>query len=125
MTRAAAEIRGRRGEAKAAWFLRLKGWRIVGERIKTPRGEVDLIARRGKTVAFVEVKMRTKAFDLATSIDAFWIAKSVMRACYALHIMHRMRPGSQPITGIECQRADIIMPDVISPSLRRQHQGKA
>lgn len=71
MTRAAAEIRGRRGEAKAAWFLRLKGWRIVGERIKTPRGEVDLIARRGKTVAFVEVKMRTKAFDLATSIDAY------------------------------------------------------
>ncbi|WP_373476146.1 YraN family protein [Sphingorhabdus sp.] len=71
MNRAIAEKRGRRGEAMAAWFLRLQGWRIVGERVKTPRGEVDLIARRGKTVAFVEVKMRRRALDLATAIDAY------------------------------------------------------
>lgn len=71
MNRYEAEKRGRRGEAIAAWFLRLKGWRIVGERIKTPRGEIDLIARRGKTVAFVEVKARTNAVDLATAIDAY------------------------------------------------------
>lgn len=71
MNRAIAEKRGRRGEAQAAWFLRLQGWRIVGERVKTPLGEVDLIARRGKTVAFVEVKMRSKAVDLATAIDAY------------------------------------------------------
>ncbi len=70
MNRAIAEKRGRRGEA-AAWFLRIRGWRIVGERVKTPRGEVDLIARRGKTVAFVEVKMRSRALDLATAIDAY------------------------------------------------------
>lgn len=54
MKRLAAEKRGRRGEAIAAWFLRLKGWRIVGARVKTPRGEVDLIARRAKSIAFVE-----------------------------------------------------------------------
>ena len=71
MSRQRAEARGRRGEAIAAWWLRLQGWRIVGERIKTPRGEVDLIARRGKTVAFVEVKARTKTIDLATAIDAY------------------------------------------------------
>lgn len=71
MNRAEAEKRGRRGEAIAAWFLRLKGWRIVDERVKTPRGEVDLIARRGKTVAFIEVKARTKRLDLATAIDAY------------------------------------------------------
>ncbi|MVZ97515.1 YraN family protein [Sphingorhabdus sp. IMCC26285] len=71
MNRAIAEKRGRRGEAMAAWFLRFRGWRIVGARVKTPRGEVDLIARRGKTVAFVEVKMRSKAIDLATAIDAY------------------------------------------------------
>ncbi|MBL0925600.1 MAG: YraN family protein [Sphingomonadaceae bacterium] len=70
MNRFEAEKRGRRGEAIAAWFLRLRGWHIVGERVKTPRGEVDLIARRGKTVAFVEVKARTKQLDLATAIDA-------------------------------------------------------
>jgi putative endonuclease len=71
MNRFEAEKRGRRGEAIAAWFLRIQGWRIVGERVKTPRGEVDLIARRGKTVAFVEVKARTKQLDLATAIDAY------------------------------------------------------
>jgi len=70
VSRLAAEKRGRRGEAIAAWFLRLKGWRIVGERVKTPRGEVDLIARRGKSIAFVKVKARTKTVDLATAIDA-------------------------------------------------------
>jgi len=69
MNRWDAEKRGRRGEAIAAWFLRLQGWQIVGERIKTPRGEIDLIARRGKTVAFVEVKSRTKRTDLDLAIS--------------------------------------------------------
>ena len=35
MNRLAAEKSGRQGEAIAAWFLRLKGWRIVGARVKT------------------------------------------------------------------------------------------
>jgi putative endonuclease len=65
-----AERRGRRGEALAAWYLRLKGWRIVAQRLKTPRGEVDLIARRGRTVAFVEVKWRARAEELGLAIDA-------------------------------------------------------
>ncbi len=71
MNRREAEVRGRRGEAIAAWFLRLHGWRIVAERVKTPRGEVDLIARRGKTVAFIEVKARRKDSDLALAIDGY------------------------------------------------------
>jgi putative endonuclease len=68
-SRKSAEIRGRRAETMAAWWLRLHGWRIVGERVRNPRGEVDLIARRGKTLAFVEVKARVKAENLATAID--------------------------------------------------------
>ena len=69
MNRFEAEKRGRRGEAIAAWFLRLHGWRIVGKRIKTPRGEIDLIAKRGRTVAFVEVKARTKLTDLDLALN--------------------------------------------------------
>ncbi len=44
--RLAAELSGRRGEAFAAWYLRLKGYRIVEARVKTPVGEIDLVARR-------------------------------------------------------------------------------
>lgn len=64
------EKRGRRAETIAAWWLRLHGWRILGQRVRNPRGEVDLVARRGKTLAFVEVKARMTQADLAAAIDA-------------------------------------------------------
>jgi putative endonuclease len=69
MNRKAAETRGRRAETMAAWWLRLHGWRILAHRARNPRGEVDLIARRGKTLAFVEVKARVKQSDIAAAID--------------------------------------------------------
>ncbi len=53
-----AERRGRRAEAIAAFYLRLKGYRVVARRYKTPVGEIDLVVRRGGTLAFVEVKAR-------------------------------------------------------------------
>jgi putative endonuclease len=71
MKRQIAEARGRRGEAIAAWWLRFHGWRILAQRVRTPRGEVDLIARRGKTVAFIEVKARVKEHNLALAIDGY------------------------------------------------------
>jgi putative endonuclease len=64
-----AEQRGREGEAEAAMWLAAQGWRILAERVKTPRGEVDLVARKGALVAFVEVKWRAKAADLDFAID--------------------------------------------------------
>ncbi len=69
--RLVAERRGRRGETLAAWYLRLKGWRIVARRVKTPRGEVDLVARRGRQVAFVEVKWRASSDQLDLAIDGY------------------------------------------------------
>ncbi len=54
-----AEGAGRRGEAWAALFLRLKGFRIMARRVRTPVGEIDLIARRGTLTVFVEVKSRS------------------------------------------------------------------
>jgi len=56
--RADAERRGRRAEVRAAWWLRLKGYRILATRYRTPMGEIDLIARRGGCIAFIEIKAR-------------------------------------------------------------------
>ena len=52
-TRHAAERRGRRAETMAAWLLRAKGYRILARRFRVPAGEIDLIVRRGRVVAFV------------------------------------------------------------------------
>ena len=49
---------GRLGERRAAWFYRLRGYTIVARNARSQRGEIDLIVRRGRTLAFVEVKTR-------------------------------------------------------------------
>lgn len=91
MSRAEAERRGRKGESLAAWYLRIKGWRVLASRVKTPRGEIDLIARRGRLVAFVEVKWRANAADLDLAIDE-WRLRRVRAAVEA--VAHRwMKPG--------------------------------
>ena len=46
-------------ELRAKWVLRLKGYRILETRFKTPVGEIDLIARKGRLLVFVEVKGRS------------------------------------------------------------------
>ncbi|MBB4641647.1 YraN family protein [Rhizorhapis suberifaciens] len=69
MKRQQAEARGRRAETLCAWWLRMKGWRILARRVRTRMGEVDLIARRGRIVAFVEVKARGTLAELDFAID--------------------------------------------------------
>ncbi len=56
--RQAAERRGRTAELIAAGWLMAKGYSILERRLKTPVGEIDLIARRGLILAMVEVKHR-------------------------------------------------------------------
>jgi len=64
-----AEARGHRGEAWAAWWLRLKGHRILGRRVKTHAGEIDLITLCPfGPVCFVEVKARASARAAAEAV---------------------------------------------------------
>jgi putative endonuclease len=70
-----AERSGRIGESAAAWWLRLKGWRILARRVRTPAGEVDLVARRPGLVAFVEVKRRATGAELDFAIDQRRLAR--------------------------------------------------
>ncbi|WP_068075952.1 YraN family protein [Novosphingobium lentum] len=65
-----AERQGRRGETFAMVWLRLAGWRVLARRQRVGAGEVDLIVRRGRMVAFVEVKWRATAADRDLAIDA-------------------------------------------------------
>lgn len=78
--RVAAEQRGRGAERIAAWWLRLRGWRILAQRARVPGGEVDLIARRGRIVAFVEVKARGSEEDLALALDQYRLRRVAVAA---------------------------------------------
>lgn len=75
MKRQLAEKSGREGETRAALWLRAKGWSILDTRVKTPRGEIDIVAKRGGLVAFVEVKWRKRKADLDTAIDERRLAR--------------------------------------------------
>jgi putative endonuclease len=63
----AARKSGRRAEVWAAVWLMLKGYRILGFRLKTPQAEIDLLAQKGQVLAVVEVKSRT---SLANALEA-------------------------------------------------------
>ena len=77
--RLAAELFGRRGETAAAWFLRLKGYRIRDSRVKTPVGEIDLVAERAGDLVFVEVKTRARR-DLEADAQLAVDQRRIMRA---------------------------------------------
>ena len=62
-----AEAYGRFAETRCALGLRLKGYRILARRVRSHAGEIDIVARRGKTLAFVEVKARQ---SLDTAIES-------------------------------------------------------
>lgn len=80
--RLGAELFGRRGETLAAWYLRLKGYRIVATRVKTPVGEIDLVARRFGLTAFIEVKARRGWAEEAMALEAVNTSRIARAAQY-------------------------------------------
>jgi len=107
--RQAAEASGRRGERIAAWWLRLKGWRILDKRVRTPAGEVDLVARKGNLIAFVEVKSRATAAELDFAIDE----RRLSRVAAAAEVLMPRYAG--PGDDI---RVDVIL---LAPGTRPRH----
>lgn len=59
---------GRQAEILCTWLLRLAGYRVVATRFRCPVGEVDIVARRGRVLAFVEVKARGDAAAAAEAV---------------------------------------------------------
>jgi putative endonuclease len=80
MNRHAAEKRGRGAETLACWYLRLKGWRILARRARVLGGEVDIVARRGGTLAFIEVKARATEEAAALSLDDWRLRRVAVAA---------------------------------------------
>jgi putative endonuclease len=71
-------------ETIVALLLRLKGNRIVARRYKTPVGEIDLVALKGKRLAFVEVKRRQRFEDAAEALPSRARRRIVRAAQYWL-----------------------------------------
>ena len=86
-SRQASEREGRSAERLAALWLRLKGYRVLDSRVRTPVGEIDLIVQRGQMVCFVEVKHRAtpeaalaslsqKQQDRISRAAAWWLSRN-------------------------------------------------
>lgn len=73
----------------AAWRLRLCGWRVLERRFKTPVGEIDIIARRGRVLAFVEVKRRETEGDALAAVSP----QNAARVRRAAEWWLKARPG--------------------------------
>jgi putative endonuclease len=71
--------RGRRAEGLAILALSLAGYRILARNLKSPLGEIDIVARRGRTVAFIEVKTRS-TWDTAAEALAGRQRRRIARA---------------------------------------------
>ena len=78
--RMAIERAGRRAEGLAALWLQLKGYAILARRAQTPLGEIDIIARRGAVLAFVEVKQRRGKPDLGQLVSRIQMSRIVRAA---------------------------------------------
>lgn len=96
---------GRAGEFIAALLLRLKGYRVLARRFSlgagTGAGEVDLIARRGRTLVFVEVKTRA-GLDVAALAILPGQRRRIVRAAEAF------LAGRPDLSGLEV-RFDAIL----------------
>ncbi len=100
MKRQRAERSGRDGETRAAMWLRAKGWAILDRRVKTPGGEIDIVARRGNLIAFIEVKWRQREADLDHAIDEYRLSRV---AAAAEAVAHRYAQEGEDI------RIDVIL----------------
>lgn len=88
--RQVAQARGHRSETVAALWLRLKGYRILGQRVKTHMGEIDLVAAAPfGPVCFIEVKARATLLAAAQSVGV----SQQTRIARAASLYLASRPG--------------------------------
>jgi len=98
---------GRAAEEAAARYLLRGGWRLLGRNVRVGRGELDIVARRGPVLAFVEVKAR-RTLTCGAPEDAVGAAKRRQVARLA-ELWLAARPWA--LKGIDEVRFDIVAVD--------------
>ena len=87
LARQRAQRRGRLAEWLCLWHLRLRGWQILARGWRCPAGEIDILARRGRVLAVIEVKSRGE-FATAASALAPRQRRRITRAAEAFLRQH-------------------------------------
>ena len=107
--------RGIVSEWVAAAALMARGYRILGHRVRTPLGEIDLIAVRGKRVAFVEVKRRATRTEAEAALGGP-LAQRLRRASdywVSRHARYRDHERGLDAILVLPSRLPIYLPDAL------------
>jgi len=97
----AAYKRGLWAERVAVWLLRVKLYQILGQRVRTAAGEVDIVARKGGVLIIVEVKARRSYEHVVEAVQT----KQKIRLVRAAEILHAQYAEAERDLGI---RFDVI-----------------
>ena len=113
----ARQLFGRAAEEAAARYLVANGWRLLGRNVRIGRGELDIVARRGRVLAFVEVKAR-RTGTCGTPEDAVSALKRRQVARLA-ELWLAVRPWA--LNGVDDVRFDIIAVDATAFPSKIRH----
>lgn len=94
---------GLAAEAAAAAALEADGWTVLGRRMRTPAGEIDLVAERCGLLAIVEVKRRARLADAALALGPRQRARLIAAAEILL--------AANPAWGSSGVRFDVLLVD--------------
>jgi putative endonuclease len=107
----ARQLLGKSGEDLACDEIIRRGYVVLARRYRRRGGEIDIIARDGQTIVFIEVKTR-RGFDFGAGGEAVGPLKRRRMAAIALDFLAR-----QHVTHVPC-RFDVIVIDCSGPTPR-------
>jgi putative endonuclease len=89
------QVLGLEGERLAIAFLTSCGWSVEAHRFKLGRHDIDLVVRRGSTVAFVEVKTR-RSTTYGSGLEAVnWRKQRDIARVASVWVLRHGRPGDE------------------------------
>ncbi len=112
--------RGRFSELVAAAALLARGYRILQRRCRTPYGEIDLIAVRGRRLAFVEVKRRATRGEAEAALTQYQARRTARAADFWVGRNPRYRDHDRGLDAILVlpRRLPVYLPDALQVEFR-------